>query len=391
MDLQPPRDDATASQAPIHERWMRRCLDLARQGAGHVSPNPMVGSVIVASNGQVLGEGYHARYGGLHAERNAIHDVLTRHPAEALAEATLYVNLEPCNHHGKTPPCTDIVLEYSIPRVVVGMVDPFEQVAGQGLARLRAHGVDVTLGVLGEACQRLNEAFTHHVRTRRPLVTLKVAQTLDGRIATRTGDSQWVTGYAARQRVHQWRTELDGVLVGTGTAAADDPAVTVRHVSGRQPQRFVLDRTGRLAPRLKLFSDAHAAHTTAFVGPDVNPAYAAQLEAVGGRVQQLPLGADGHLDLHALLAWLGAQGGIEGRPLQSLLVEAGPGLATALWRADLVDRYACFVAPKLIGAGKPAVADLDLVKMADAFTFADARWEIVGDDLLFFGYRRPTV
>jgi len=370
---------------------MRRCLELALHGAGHVSPNPLVGSVIVAPDGQVLAEGAHERYGGLHAERNAIYTALTHHPAEALAEATLYVNLEPCNHHGKTPPCTDIILEYGIPRVVVGMVDPFKKVAGQGLARLRRNGVDVTVGVLGTESQRLNEAFTHHIRTRRPLVTLKVAQTLDGRIATRTGDSQWVTGHAAQQRVHQWRAELDGVLVGAGTAAADDPALTVRHVSGRQPQRFVLDRTGRLDPRLKLFSDEHAAHTTVFVGPDAEPAYVAKLDAAGGRIQQLPLGTDGRLDLHALLDWLGSYGGIDGRPLQSLLVEAGPGLATALWRADLVDRYACFVAPKLIGTGKPAVGDLDLAKMADAFTFADSRWEAIGDDLLFFGYRRPTV
>ncbi|MEM6646970.1 MAG: bifunctional diaminohydroxyphosphoribosylaminopyrimidine deaminase/5-amino-6-(5-phosphoribosylamino)uracil reductase RibD [Bacteroidota bacterium] len=391
MDRQPPRDDAAASQTRAHERWMRRCIDLAQYGAGHASPNPMVGSVIVGPTGQVLGEGYHERYGGLHAERNAIRDALTRHPGEALAEATLYVNLEPCNHHGKTPPCTDIVLEYSIPRVVVGMVDPFEQVAGKGLDRLRAHGVEVTVGVLEAACQRLNEGFTHHIRTRRPLVTLKVAQTLDGRIATRTSDSQWVTGHAARQRVHQWRSELDGVLVGAGTASADDPALTVRHVTGRQPQRFVLDRTGRLAPNLQLFTDAHAAYTTAFVGPDVEPEYAAALGEAGGRIHHLPLDADGHLNLHALLDWLGAHGGIDGRPLQSLLVEAGPGLATALWRADFVDRYACFVAPKLIGTGKPAVGDLDLVKMTNALTFADARWETVRDDLLFFGYRRPTV
>ncbi|GAB5520372.1 MAG: bifunctional diaminohydroxyphosphoribosylaminopyrimidine deaminase/5-amino-6-(5-phosphoribosylamino)uracil reductase RibD [Rhodothermales bacterium] len=350
----------------------------------------MVGSVLVSEAGQVLGEGYHERYGGLHAERNAVHDVLTRHPAEALVSATLYVNLEPCNHHGKTPPCTDIILQYGIPRVVVGMVDPFEQVTGQGIARLRAHGVDVTVGVLETACQRLNEAFVHHVRAKRPLVTLKVAQTLDGRIATRTGDSRWVTGLAARKRVHQWRAELDGVLVGAGTAQTDDPALTVRHVHGRQPQRFVMDRVGQLDPSLKLFSDEHAGQTTAFIGPDAEPAYGAPLEAADGCIQPLPLGTDGHLDLHALFDWLGKEGGRDGRPLQSLLVEAGPGLATALWRADLVDRYACFVAPKLIGAGRASVGDLDLTRMVEAYTFAESRWETVGDDLLFFGHRRSV-
>ena len=372
---------------------MRRCLELAERGAGHVSPNPMVGAVLVGPEGALLGEGWHERYGGPHAERHVVADVERRFGAEAasaLRTATLYVNLEPCSHHGKTPPCADLVLERAIPRVVVGMIDPFSEVAGRGVERLRAHGLDVRVGVLERDCRRLNEAFVHHVRAGRPLVTLKIAQTLDGQVATRTGDARWVSGEASRRLVHRWRAELDGVLVGSGTARADDPALTVRHVGGRQPTRIVLDRAGTLPPDLKLFTDASAAHTLAVVGPAAEPAYARALQAAGGDVLRVPEAA-GHLDLEALLDRLGRDGGREGgRPMQSLLVEAGPGLATALVRHDLADRLLLFIAPKLVGRGVPAFGPLHIERMRDALTFAEQRWERVGEDLLFWGYRRAV-
>jgi diaminohydroxyphosphoribosylaminopyrimidine deaminase/5-amino-6-(5-phosphoribosylamino)uracil reductase len=348
----------------------------------------MVGAVLVDDAGEVLGEGWHSHYGGPHAEVHAIKEA-EQHGAEALRAATLYVNLEPCSHHGKTPPCTDLILEKGIPRVVVGMVDPFPKVAGQGLARLRGHGVDVTVGVLEVACRRFNEAFVHHVQTGRPLVTLKVAQTLDGAIATASGDARWVSGVDARRLTHQWRAELDGVLVGSGTARLDDPALTVRHIEGRQPLRFVLDREGVLPPHLTLFSDAHRHLATAFVGTAATPAYADALQDAGGRLVRLPQ-TDDHLDLGALFDWLGREGGRNGTPLQSLLVEAGPRLATALWKQDLVDRYFVFVAPKLVGQGVPAVHNLGIEMMVEALTFAEHTWETVGEDLLFRGYRRSV-
>ncbi|RMH69876.1 MAG: bifunctional diaminohydroxyphosphoribosylaminopyrimidine deaminase/5-amino-6-(5-phosphoribosylamino)uracil reductase RibD [Bacteroidetes bacterium] len=368
---------------------MQRCLDLAVRGAGAVSPNPMVGAVVVGSGGEVLGEGWHERYGGPHAERQAVAEVERRYGASVLREATLYVNLEPCNHHGKQPPCTDLILEKAIPRVVVGMVDPFPAVAGGGIARLREHGVAVTVGVLEAACWRLNEAFVHHVTTGRPLVTLKIAQTLDGRIATATGDSRWVSGPEARALVHRWRARLDGVLVGSGTARMDDPALTVRHVGGRQPVRLVLDRTGTLPPGLQVFTDAWVRHTTAVVAPGAAPAYAEALQASGGRLLTVPE-VGGHLDLPALLAHLGREGGRDGLPLQSLLVEAGPGLATALMRQDLVDRLYLFIAPKLVGDGRPAFGALGIERMREALGFAESAWEPVGEDLLFRGYRRAA-
>lgn len=374
--------------------YMRRALALAERGAGAVSPNPLVGAVLVGPGGEVLGEGWHGHYGGPHAEVEAVRDAEARGHAGRLAEATLYVSLEPCSHTGKTPPCTDLILEKRIPRVVVAMEDPFPAVAGRGIERLRAAGVDVTVGVMEDEAKRLNEAFLHHVATGRPLVTLKIAQTLDGRVATRRGDSRWITDEPARALVHRWRATLDGVLVGTRTALRDDPALTVRHTwpgrpadfEPRQPVRVVLDRTGQLPPTLQLFTDAHAAQTVAAVAEDAEPAYETALRERGGHVLRLPEQED-RLDLRALLEALG-QGVGPHRPMQSLLVEAGPGLATALLRRDLVDRLALFIAPKVIGEGLPAIGDLGIERVGEALTFHEHSWELVGDDLLFFGYCR---
>ena len=375
---------------PLDEA-MARALELAARGAGAVSPNPLVGAVLLGPDGETWGEGWHGRWGGPHAEVWAVRDA-ERKGHRHLDRATLVVTLEPCSHTGKTPPCADLILDRGIPRVVVAQEDPFPAVAGRGIARLRANGVEVTVGVREAEARRLNAAFLTHVRTGRPLVTLKVAATLDGQIATATGDSRWVSGPEARQRVHRWRAESDAVLVGAGTARADDPALTVRHVEladgQAQPLRVVLDRAGALPPTLQLFTDAHASATVAVVGPEAEPAYAHLLTAAGGTVVRAPL-ADGHLDLDAVLDRLGSGDGLA-RPVQSVLVEAGPGLATALLGRDLVDRVAWFVAPKLVGSGTPAVGDLGTERMADALGLLDASWEIVGSDALLHGYRHST-
>jgi diaminohydroxyphosphoribosylaminopyrimidine deaminase/5-amino-6-(5-phosphoribosylamino)uracil reductase len=374
-----------------HEPWMHRCLHLAREGTGTVSPNPMVGAVLVAPDGSVLGKGAHRIHGGPHAEACAVQSAEQRHGPDALREATLYVNLEPCSHHGKTPPCTNLLVEKGIPRVVVGTVDPFPQAQGRGIRQLRRKDVEVELGICEHACRRLNEAFFHHVETGRPLLTLKTAQTLDGCIATRTGDSQWITGEAARTLVHRWRAELDGVLVGHGTARSDDPRLTVRHVEGPQPLRLVLDRAGTLPPDRTLFTDDHADHTVAVVSEERSqPDYADRLTDAGGTVLRIPETDAEHLDLSAFLQRLGTDAGRKSEPLQSLLVEAGPGLATALFRQDLVDRFFCFLAPKVVGEGLPAIRDLGITEMNDALTFAEHEWETVGDDVLLRGYRRTV-
>lgn len=371
---------------------MDRALALARRGAGAVSPNPMVGAVLVGPDGEVWGEGWHGRYGGPHAEVWAVRDAERRGFGDRLGEATLYVTLEPCSHHGKTPPCADLVVARGVPRVVVAHEDPFAEVSGRGIERLRAAGVEVVVGVREREARWLNAAFLTHVRTGRPLVTLKTAATLDGQVATASGDSRWVTSPEARALVHRWRAETDAVLVGAGTARADDPALTVRDVSlaagQAQPFRVVLDRLGALPPSLRLFADG-AAPTLAVVGEAARPAYA---DRDGVTVLRVPE-ADGHLDLGPLLDRLGAGEGLpEGvRKVQSLLVEAGPGLATALLAQDLVDRVLWFVAPKLLGRGTPAVGDLGTARMADALAFAEAAWETVGPDACVLGSLRDAL
>lgn len=400
-----------ASRSPLgpiaHASHIRRALHLAQRGAGFASPNPLVGCVIVGENGETIGEGWHARYGEAHAEVAALADAEARlgeHAAEALRRATLYVTLEPCSHTGKTPPCADLLVRKSIPRVVVGMQDPFPRVEGRGIARLREAGVAVTVGVEEAACREMNAAFLHHVAWGRPRVTLKIAQTLDGRIAARTGDSRWVSGPASRALVHAWRGESDGVLVGSGTALADDPALTVRtlpedappHAPRRQPTRLVLDRAGALPAHLRLFTDDFASRTVAITAESAAPAYADALESAGGRLLRVPLAGD-HLDLRALLDALGESGqhgerraehggaDVTGRAMQSLLVEAGPGLATALLRQGLVDELALFIAPKVLGAGIEAVGDLGALRMADALRVGGMRVERMGEDVLARG------
>ncbi len=365
---------------------MAHCLELARHGLGHVSPNPLVGSILVDARDNVLGEGWHQKYGGPHAEQNAISNAEELHGSEALKDTTLYVNLEPCSHYGKTPPCAHLILEKGIPRVVIGMVDPFEKVSGRGIQLLRERGVEVCVGVLQARCERLNEAFSHHLATGKPLVHLKIAQTLDGRIATLTGDARWVSGKTSRTLMHEWRSEIDAILVGQGTALADDPALTVRHTEGRQPVRIVLDRTGRLPADLQLFSDAFAHKTIAVVSRKYSPAYSTKLEAAGGAVMCVKE-KEGHLDLEDLLARLGASADRR-CGIQSVLVEAGPSLATALFEQNLVDIFHLFIAPKILGQGKPTLEGLSITRMADAMTFAETRWMKVGEDMLFQGFRK---
>ena len=376
------------------ERGLDLALGAAAEGASIASPNPTVGAALVGATGEVLAAEHTAPYGGPHAEVRAIEQTVDAHGAEALQTATLFVTLEPCSHHGKTPPCADLIVERGIPRVVVGMRDPFPAVAGRGIRRLEAAGVEVVVGVREAACRRLHEAFVTRVGEGRPMVALKWAQTLDGAVATRTGSSQWISSGESRALVHRWRAESDAVLVGAGTARHDDPALTVRHVplGGRpQPLRLVLDREGALPSSLRLFTDAHTSRTIAVVAEGVRPAYADALRDAGGHVLHLPeteRAGVRHLDLPVLLAVLAA-GPAGHLPVQSLLVEPGPGLATALMQQDIADRLYAFVAPKWVGGdGRRVLGPLGVDQMAEAQGFAESRWEFVGSDVLLRAYRR---
>lgn len=242
---------------PEHEIYMRRCLELAELGLGNVSPNPMVGAVII-HEGKVIGEGYHQKYGEAHAEVNAVNQVIANFSnyTELLRQSTIYVSLEPCAHYGKTPPCADLIIKHQIPKVVVGCRDPFDQVNGKGIEKLRAAGVDVIVGILEEECKWLNRRFFTRVQKHRPYIILKWAQTADNFFAPADGSQFWITGPESRKLVHKWRSQEDAILVGTNTVAIDNPQLNVRYGNGRSPKRIVIDRTLRLDKSLNVFNQS---------------------------------------------------------------------------------------------------------------------------------------
>lgn len=240
-----------------HEKYMQRCIDLAELGKGSASPNPMVGAVVVF-NDKIIGEGYHHAYGRAHAEVNAISAVVNKFPdsAELLAQSTIYVSLEPCAHYGKTPPCADLIIKHQIPKVIVGCRDPFDQVNGKGIEKLKEAGIEVITGVMEEECRWLNRRFFTRVLKHRPYVILKWAQTADGFFAPGDNTQFWITGSESRKLVHQWRAEEDAVLVGKNTAAIDNPQLNVRYVPGRSPKRVVIDRRLELNNSLNIFDQS---------------------------------------------------------------------------------------------------------------------------------------
>jgi diaminohydroxyphosphoribosylaminopyrimidine deaminase/5-amino-6-(5-phosphoribosylamino)uracil reductase len=242
---------------PNHEIYMQRCLELAALGMGSVSPNPMVGAVIV-HNDRIIGEGYHQKYGQAHAEVNAVNQVIDKHNdyADLLKQSAIYVSLEPCAHYGKTPPCADLIIKHQIPKVVVGCRDPFEQVDGKGIEKLIAAGVEVITSILEDECRWLNRRFFTRVQKHRPYIILKWAQTADGFFAPDDNSQHWITGSASRKLVHQWRGEEDAILVGNRTAAIDNPQLNVRYGDGNSPKRVVIDRRLELSPNLHLFDQS---------------------------------------------------------------------------------------------------------------------------------------
>jgi diaminohydroxyphosphoribosylaminopyrimidine deaminase/5-amino-6-(5-phosphoribosylamino)uracil reductase len=367
--------DMRSDMTPGDEAFMRRCLDLAERGAGSVSPNPMVGSVVV-HDGRIIGEGWHERYGGPHAEVNAISSV---GEPELLPASTLYVNLEPCSHFGKTPPCCDLIIAKRIPKVVVGCVDPHEKVAGRGIARLREAGIEVMVGVLGQESERLNEAFMTSHRKGRPFVMLKIAQTLDGRIATSLGASKWITGEESRFEVHRLRSRYDAVLTSSSTAVADNAELTVRHCEGRQPLRVLLDRQLRVPVDSKIFGPGAMTLVFASAGA-AEPGLVAILEARG--VDVAMVGAPhGMLDLGEVLAEL------HRRRVLSVMIEAGSRLAAAFVREQLVDKLCLFVAPRLFGGdGLPSFAPLDVLLPGQSVDLRFSGTSMTGQDLMVEAY-----
>ena len=335
-------------------RYLRRCLALAARGAGRTSPNPMVGCVLVGRRGELLAEGWHRRAGLAHAEADALAKLDGRAPG-----ATLYVNLEPCAHTGLrlTAPCAPLVVASGISRLVYGMRDPFPGHGG-GLAMLEAAGIEITGPVEEDACQRLNEAFVVYARDRRAHFTLKAAMTLDGRIATSTGESRWVTGEAARADVHRRRDRADAVLVGVGTVLKDDPQLTARGPKGRDPIRLVLDSRLRTPPAARIITERSSAPTILVATATASARREALLRTAGAEVWRIAA-KDGRIDLASLARTLAERGII------SVLVEGGAEVHAGFFAAHLCDRLLLYVAPRVMG-GKRAVAwvgGADLAKL----------------------------
>lgn len=323
------------------EQFMKRAIELAKQGAGWTAPNPLVGAVVV-KNGRVIGEGYHRKYGELHAERNAL-AACTEDPAGA----TLYVTLEPCCHYGKTPPCTEIIIEKKIVKVVIGSRDPNPKVAGKGARILREHGIEVVEDYMREACDALNPVFFHYITTKTPYVVLKFAMTLDGKIATRTGASKWITGEAARNHVHQLRSRYAGILAGIGTVLEDDPMLNCRIDGAHQPLRIILDSHLRIPMGSRLVRSAKE-YPLLIVCNESNrdreegTSRIQKLEEAGAKVWTLPE-KNGHPDLNVLMQRLGEE------KIDSVLIEGGGTVNEAALKAHIVHHVYAYIAPKIFG------------------------------------------
>jgi len=357
---------------------MRAALGLARRGLGNTWPNPAVGCVIV-KGGRVVSRGWTQPGGRPHAEELA----LQRAGSEAKG-ATAYVTLEPCSLPGRGPACADGLIAAGVARVIAPVEDRFPRVAGTGFAKLRAAGIEVEVGLCADEANEINAGFFARVKHRRPLVTLKLATSLDGRIATASGESRWITGRAARERAHLLRATHDAVLVGTGTALADDPQLTCRlpGLESRSPVRIVIDRHLRLPANLRLFAEADQAPTWVATLASADPARQAALAKAGVKIVATGPNAAGGIDLADLLLRLGDEG------LTRLLVEGGGQLAAALLRASLIDRLVWMRAPLVIGGdGLPAVAALDRAGLAGAPRFTLLSSETAGGDVIEI-YRR---
>ncbi|MBI3620848.1 MAG: bifunctional diaminohydroxyphosphoribosylaminopyrimidine deaminase/5-amino-6-(5-phosphoribosylamino)uracil reductase RibD [Nitrospirae bacterium] len=361
-------------------RWMRMALRLAEKGRGTTSPNPMVGAVIV-KRGRVVGQGYHRKAGEPHAEALALQQAGAR-----ARGATLYLNLEPCSHKDKrTPPCLPLIQKARPQRVVIAMKDPNRRVNGRSIAALIRSRIKVTTGVLEAEAQQLNEAYTSVMTKGRPLITVKVAQTLDGKIATSTGQSQWLTGEPARQLAHQFRAKTDAVMVGVGTILQDDPSLTVRMgEQGRDPHRIIVDEALKIPLHAKVLRNTSTAHTFVATTSLASPERRAALEALGATVFVLE-NAHGRVDLTGLMGKLVELG------INSVMIEGGGELIGSALRAGLVDRLAVFIAPTLMGGqdAKGTVGGRSPLTLEGLTRLYGLTLQPVGDDWLVQASLKP--
>ncbi len=365
----------------MHEKYMRLALELAEQARGRTSPNPMVGAVIV-KDGEIVGKGYHQKAGTPHAEVHAMNEA-----GEHAKGATLYVTLEPCSHYGRTPPCSEAVIAAGIADVYVALKDPNPLVSGRGIKRMTEAGLEVHVGLLEDEARRMNEIFIKYITTRKPFVLLKTAMTLDGKTATSVGHARWVTGPAARERVHQLRDLYDAILVGVNTVLADNPSLTCRLPGGgRDPIRIILDSQARTPAEAKVITQESEA-STCLVMTDKAPLDRIKLLSSGkAKIMRTSLDLHGRVDLRELMSKLGEM------EITSLLVEGGAEVAASFLEAGLVDKILTFIAPKIIGGSQAPgpVGGLGKALMDQAVRLTEINWGQIGDDFFIEGYPEYT-
>lgn len=359
------------------EKYMQRAIELAKKGIGAVNPNPLVGAVIV-KGGRIIGEGYHARYGELHAERAAFANL-----TEDAKGAEMYVTLEPCCHFGKQPPCTEAIVQHGISHVYVGSDDPNTKVCGKGISYLREHGIVVDTQMMKEECDKLNEVFFHYITTNTPYVVMKYAMTLDGKIATRSGKSKWITGEAARYRVAESRNEYMGIMAGIGTVLADDPMLTCRIDKGRNPIRIICDSSLRIPIDSNIVKTSGTVKTIVVASDELNPAYteawkkADTLRKNGIEIISVRKDKNG-LDLKELMIKLGEKG------IDGILLEGGGTLNYSALTAGIVNELNVYIAPKIFGGASALspVEGMGVESPDDARKFILKRTEQLGEDIL---------
>ncbi|QQS35093.1 MAG: bifunctional diaminohydroxyphosphoribosylaminopyrimidine deaminase/5-amino-6-(5-phosphoribosylamino)uracil reductase RibD [Ignavibacteriales bacterium] len=354
------------------ESYIQLAIEIAKRGIGYVSPNPLVGCIIVKDD-RIVGAGYHEKFGENHAEINAISS-----SRENLEGTTLFVNLEPCSHTGKTPPCVDKIIEHKIKRVVIGTLDMNPLVSGKGIRKLKSAGVEVKVGVLEKECIQLNRFFFKHITKKIPYVTIKAAQTVDGKIADIKGNSKWISSIESRRYVHNLRSQYDAILIGAGTANKDNPLLTVRLTEGRNPRRIVVDTNLVLKTTHKLLTNNHDSNLIIITSKNSidKKRKVKKLISQGAHIIYSKSAGNGYLDLKYMLKELGKLN------LNSILVEGGSKLFTSFFQQNLYDNFLIFLSPKLIGSGVPLTGDLGVKNIKDIHKLKLVNSEKIGEDVL---------
>ncbi|NFD29910.1 bifunctional diaminohydroxyphosphoribosylaminopyrimidine deaminase/5-amino-6-(5-phosphoribosylamino)uracil reductase RibD [Clostridium botulinum] len=357
--------------------YMEKALKLAERGEGKVNPNPKVGAIVVKNN-KIIGEGYHKYFGGPHAEVYALKEA-----GEKAKGATIYVTLEPCSHYGKTPPCAESIVKMGISKAIIAMKDPNPLVEGRGIDILKQNGIEVVTGIMEKESKKLNEVFIKYITKKKPFVVLKTASTLDGKIATRTGESKWITGEEARYKVHQIRNDLSGIMVGIDTVIKDNPLLTTRIEGGRSPKAIIVDSNLRIPLESKILETLNKrAIYIAATKKHKSPSKKNVLENLGAKVLEFEENEEGKVPLNELMQYLGSEG------VDSILLEGGSTLNFSALKEGIVDKVMCFIAPKIMGGqdSKNMIGGNGVESLKDIFKLENLKFEKIGQDILIEGY-----